>query len=119
MMRVRLAQHEPCNRPVPASRPALSDGRHLLCPDRDTPRGTAAKNPFRLVVSWHGPGWKAALDEMIARAVDDALEDAPKKAKRTDSALEQLITRAARGVAVHHWGKKPVMTVLITRLEDE
>ena len=66
-----------------------------------------------------GPGWKAALDKMIARAVDDALEGAAKKAKRTDSALEQLITRAARGVAVHHWGKKPVMTVLITRLEDE
>ena len=67
----------------------------------------------------HGPGWKAALDEMIARAVDDALEGAAKKAKRTDAALEQLITRAARGVAVHHWGKKPVMTVLITRLEDD
>ena len=65
------------------------------------------------------PGWKAALDEMIARAVDDALEGAAKKAKRTDSALEQLITRAVRGVAVHHWGKKPVMTVLITRLEDD
>jgi ribonuclease J len=56
---------------------------------------------------------------MIARAVDDALEGAPKKAKRTDSAVEQLVTRAARGVAAHHWGKKPVMTVLITRLEDD
>jgi ribonuclease J len=56
---------------------------------------------------------------MITKAVDDALEGAPKKAKRTDSALEQLITRAARGVAVRHWGKKPVMTVLITRLEDD
>ena len=66
-----------------------------------------------------GPGWKATLDEMITKAVDDALEGAAKKAKRTDSALEQLITRAARGVAVHHWGKKPVMTVLITRLEDD
>ena len=66
-----------------------------------------------------GPGWKATLDEMITKAVDDALEGAAKKAKRTDSGLEQLITRAARGVAVHHWGKKPVMTVLITRLEDD
>ncbi len=63
--------------------------------------------------------WKATLGEMITKAVDDALEGAAKKAKRTDSGLEQIITRAARGVTVHKWGKKPVLTVLITRLEDD
>jgi ribonuclease J len=66
-----------------------------------------------------GHGWKASLDEMIANAVDDAIEEASKKAKRSDSGLEQVITRAARNIAVRHWGKKPVMTVMITRLEDE
>jgi ribonuclease J len=65
-----------------------------------------------------GPGWKATLDEMIAKAVDDAVEGAPKKAKRADDALEQLVTRAARTIAVRYWGKKPVITVMITRLED-
>jgi len=64
-------------------------------------------------------GWKAPLDEMIANAVDDAIEGAPRKAKRSDSGLEQVIARAARGVAVRYWGKKPVMTVILTRLEDE
>jgi len=66
-----------------------------------------------------GPGWKAPLDEMIAKAVDDALEGAPRKTKRTDKGLEEIITRAARAVAVRHWGKKPVMTVMTTRLEDD
>ena len=47
-----------------------------------------------------------------------ALEGAPKKAKRTDQGLEEIISRTSRGVAVRHWGKKPVMTILITRLED-
>jgi ribonuclease J len=55
---------------------------------------------------------------MVADAVDDAVESAPKKAKRTDDGLEQIVTRAARAVAVRHWGKKPVMSVLISRLED-
>ena len=66
-----------------------------------------------------GPGWKAPLDKMIAKAVDKALEGAPRKAKRTDKGLEEIISRAARSVSVHNWGKKPVMTVMITRLEDE
>ncbi len=65
-----------------------------------------------------GLDWTSSLDEMIAEAVDEAIEGAPKKAKRADDDLEQLIVRAARGVAVRHWGKKPVMTVMITRLED-
>ena len=59
------------------------------------------------------------IDQMIAKAVDDALEGAPRKVKRTDKGLEEIISRAARSVSVHHWGKKPVMTAMITRLEDE
>jgi ribonuclease J len=51
-----------------------------------------------------GQGWTASLDEMVADAVDDAVESAPKKAKRTDDGLEQIVTRAARAVAVRHWG---------------
>ncbi|MDH3665310.1 MAG: ribonuclease J [Paracoccaceae bacterium] len=65
-----------------------------------------------------GPDWKAPLEELIAKAVDDALEGAPRKAKRTDDDVEQLASRAARTVAVRYWGKKPVMSVMVTRLED-
>ena len=65
-----------------------------------------------------GHGWKAPLDEMVAKAVDDAIEGAHRKAKRTDDDIEQLVVRAARNIAVRHWGKKPVMTVLVSRLED-
>lgn len=65
-----------------------------------------------------GEGWHAPLDEMVAEAVDDAIEGAAKKAKRTDKGLEEIITRAARAEVIRHWGKKPVTTVVITRLED-
>ncbi|HSF95326.1 MAG TPA: ribonuclease J [Thermohalobaculum sp.] len=65
-----------------------------------------------------GPGWHATLDEMVAEAVDDAVERASKKTKRTDEDLEQIITRVARSTVIRHWGKKPVTTVMISRLED-
>ncbi len=65
------------------------------------------------------PGWPASLVELIEEAVDDALEDAPKKARRTDASVEELVAKAARRVSAKHWGKKPVVTALVTRLEDE
>ncbi len=65
-----------------------------------------------------GEGWDAPLDEMIGAAVDDAIERAPSTAKRSDSEIEQIASRAARSVTVHRWGKKPETTVIVTRLED-
>ena len=63
--------------------------------------------------------WKAPLEQMIAKAVDDAVEGAAKKTTRSDNGLEDIVSRAVRHVTVRHWGKKPVITVLISRLEDE
>lgn len=65
-----------------------------------------------------GPGWSAPLDEMIADAIDDALDGAPRKTVRTDQGVEELAGRAIRQTCQRHWGKRPVVTVLITRLED-
>lgn len=65
-----------------------------------------------------GEGWHAPLDEMIAEVVDDALETAPKKRKATERAIEELVSQAARRAAARHWGKKPVTTVIVTRLEE-
>ena len=65
-----------------------------------------------------GENWNAPLDEMIASAVDDAIEGAPAKSKRTDANLEELANRAVRNVTQKFWGKRPVTTVIVTRLED-
>ncbi|MEM9046026.1 MAG: ribonuclease J [Pseudomonadota bacterium] len=65
-----------------------------------------------------GVGWNAPLDEMLTNAIDDAIERTPAKAKRSDQSVEDLINRAIRTVTNPFWGKKPVTTVLITRLED-
>jgi ribonuclease J len=59
------------------------------------------------------------LADFIADAVDAAVERAPKKDKRDDGALEIIAARAARKVCTDRWGKKPVTTVIVTRLEDE
>ncbi|HET7410205.1 MAG TPA: ribonuclease J [Paracoccaceae bacterium] len=65
-----------------------------------------------------GEGWEAPLDEMIADAVDDAMDDLPAKTRRTDAGIEEVAGRAIRRVAGRYWGKKPVVTVMITRLEE-
>jgi ribonuclease J len=59
------------------------------------------------------------LAERIAAAVDDAVEQAGRKDKRSDDGLERVAARAARKVCLDVWGKKPVTTVIVMRLEDE
>ncbi|MEM1382009.1 MAG: ribonuclease J [Pseudomonadota bacterium] len=66
-----------------------------------------------------GDGWEAPLDEMIADAVDEALEDTEARQKRSDGQIEEIVGRAARRVATRYWGKKPVTTIIVQRLEDE
>lgn len=66
----------------------------------------------------NGNGWSAPLDEMIWDAVDQAVEDSPKKMRRTDEGLEEIVSRAARRICSRYWGKKPIVSVLITRLEE-
>ncbi len=65
------------------------------------------------------PSWPDPLETMIAEAVDNAVERAPKVKRRSDESLEELASIAARRVASKYWGKKPVTTVLVTRLEEE
>ncbi|GMG85216.1 ribonuclease J [Paralimibaculum aggregatum] len=83
--------------------------------------GTLIADPDAKVIG--GPqqheSWPDTLAGMIAEAVDEAIEGAAPKAKRTDAAVEDLAGKAARRVCTRYWGKKPVMTVMVTRLEDE
>lgn len=62
---------------------------------------------------------KDPLDEAVADAVDAAMERATRTERRSDDALEQLAARAARKVCADRWGKKPVTSVMVIRLEDE
>ncbi|MEL6267000.1 MAG: ribonuclease J [Pseudomonadota bacterium] len=66
-----------------------------------------------------GEGWTRPLDEAIGEAVDRALDEAPRKQRRTDNGLEEVCVRAARRVAGKMTGKKPVVVVMIHRLEDD
>ncbi len=59
------------------------------------------------------------LADRVADAVDRAMEKASKKERASDQALEQIAARAARKVCLDRWGKKPVTTVMVMRLEDE
>ncbi len=64
-------------------------------------------------------GGSTTLADRIADAVDAAIERASRKEKRSDSGLEDVAARAARKVCMDAWGKKPVTTVIVTRLEDD
>ncbi|MEL6196576.1 MAG: ribonuclease J [Pseudomonadota bacterium] len=63
--------------------------------------------------------WPGPIDAAIAKAVDDAMEDAPQKQRRTDNGIEEAVGRGARRIANKWLGKKPVIQVIIHRLEDE
>jgi len=56
---------------------------------------------------------------MIAQEVDTAMEGAPRKAKRTDSGIEEIVLRAVRKVTNRFWGKKPMVSLIVHRLEEE
>lgn len=62
-------------------------------------------------------GWPASLEDMLYDEIDGAVEGMPKR-KRADAAIEEAVGRAVRRVCGRRWGKKPMVQVLITRLED-
>ncbi|MEM7060296.1 MAG: ribonuclease J [Pseudomonadota bacterium] len=59
------------------------------------------------------------LADIMSEEIDDAIEGAPRKTRRTDSGLEELAARAIRRVAGEHWGKRPVVSVIVTRLQED
>jgi ribonuclease J len=62
-------------------------------------------------------GWPDTLEDMIYDDVDQAVEALPKK-KRSDKDIEDAAAKALRRVCARRWGKRPVVTVIVTRLED-
>lgn len=59
------------------------------------------------------------LETMIAGRLDAALEAAPKRDLRSDARVEELAERVVRKATMDVWGKKPVVSIIVTRLEGE
>lgn len=65
------------------------------------------------------PGGDAPLDELIAERLDSAVANASAKELRSDTRLQELAQRVTRKVCMEVWGKKPVVSVLVSRLDEE
>lgn len=65
------------------------------------------------------PQGEIPLFELISDRIDAAMTSATKKELRSDQRLEELAQRVARKACNDTWGKKPVVTVLITRLDSD
>ncbi|MEL7174368.1 MAG: ribonuclease J, partial [Pseudomonadota bacterium] len=63
--------------------------------------------------------WREPLADAIAEAVDEGMEQAPKKQLRSDGGIEEAVSRGVRRVSNKLLGKKPMVSILIHRLEDE
>jgi len=55
------------------------------------------------------------LEELMIDAVIGAIESIPRPRRKDLEALSESVRRAARGAANEAWGKKPIVTVFITR----
>ncbi|MEL6317006.1 MAG: ribonuclease J [Pseudomonadota bacterium] len=66
-----------------------------------------------------GEGWPSPLDEMIADAVDAAVERMKPKERRSDQQIEEVASAACRRLCDKRWGKKPEVTAMVIRLEEE
>lgn len=65
------------------------------------------------------PKSDSTFEERIAEAVDKAIEAMPRKARKDDEAVEELVALTSRRTAFKLWGKKPETVVFITRLDDD
>lgn len=80
----------------------------------------AADTDVRMTGAPKRPGKRGGtFEERIAEAIDDAIEDAPRKKRLDDNALEEMVSQVARRTANKLWGKKPETVVFITRIEDD
>lgn len=66
-----------------------------------------------------GTGWSAPLEEMVEKAVDEAMDALSPKERRSDNQIEEVAAAACRRVCDKRWGKKPEVTVVLIRLEEE
>ncbi len=66
-----------------------------------------------------GEDWPAPIDELIADAVDAAIEKLKPRDRATDTQLEDVAHATCRRVCDRYWKKKPEVTVIVFRLEED
>ena len=66
-----------------------------------------------------GAGWPQPLEEMVEVAVDEAMDAMSPKERRSDKQIEEVAAAACRRICDKRWGKKPEVTVVLVRLEEE
>ena len=66
-----------------------------------------------------GEGWPQPLAEMIEEAVDEAVEGLAPRERRMDKQIQEVAAAACRRVCDKRWGKKPEVTAIVIRLEEE
>ena len=55
------------------------------------------------------------LEELMLDAAIGAIESVPRQRRKDIDALSESVRRAVRGAANEAWGKKPIVTVFVTR----
>lgn len=66
-----------------------------------------------------GEGWPSPLEEMIEEVVDEAVEALSPKERRSDKQIEDIASAACRRLCEKRWGKKPEVTCIVIRLEED
>ncbi|MBX3580001.1 MAG: ribonuclease J [Rhizobiaceae bacterium] len=55
------------------------------------------------------------LEDLMVDAVVGAIDSIPRQRRKDEALIEEAVRRAVRGAATEAWGKKPLVTVFVTR----
>ena len=80
-------------------------GRHHLLQELLPPRLRA--------LALHGRG--ETLEDLMIDAAIGAVDSIPRQRRRDLDLVQEAVRRAVRGAANEAWGKKPLVTVFVTR----
>lgn len=58
------------------------------------------------------------MDDVVLDAADGALESIPPSRRRDRERVREALTRSVRAAVDQHWGKKPIVKVLVSIAED-
>ncbi|MEM9269194.1 MAG: hypothetical protein AAGA78_09700 [Pseudomonadota bacterium] len=82
------------------------------------PDGTPIDDPWVETLGLPDPKLGGPLSEQLEGELTDMLSRAKRKQLADDDTVEGLVTKAATGFCADELGKKPLVTVLISRFEE-
>ena len=80
-------------------------------------RGRLMASP--LVDMRGAPAIDESLPDLVGDAVEDALDGLSAKRAGDEAEVERVVTSAVLRTAQQHWGRRPLVSVLVTRLGEE